>query len=169
MVRFIVLILATLSLSVAAEGTASERGDLTRLGEVRVVVEDSNSHMKEMGLTEEALKKEVVGLLLGKLPRVAIDNTAKSYVYVNVNVLYGTVESRKRYYFGNVMVQVKQPVINKNTGQEISAAVWGLSHVLTGPPNEASEHVFGSLNTILNKLAADWYQDNPVKHKDQGS
>ena len=125
--------------------------------------------MKEMGLTEEAIQKEVVGLLLGKLPRVAINNTAQPYVYVNVNVLYGTVESRKRYYFGNVMVQVKEMVINKNTGQEISAAVWGLSHVLTDPPNKASEHVFASLNTILNKLAADWNQDNPVKKENQGS
>ena len=161
MVRLTLLFFLTLLILSAPEGSAGEKGNLTQLREVRIVVEDSNSHMREMGLTGEAIKKQVVGLLLGKLPRVAINDSATPYVYVNVNVLYGTIESRKRYYFGNVNVQVKQPVIKKNTGQEITASVWGLSHVVTGPPNNASGHVWSSIETILKSLAADWYQDNP--------
>ena len=163
MVRLTLLFFLALLILSAPEGSAGEKGDLTQLREVRIVVEDSNSHMREMGLTGEAIKKHVLGLLLGKLPRVAINNSAKPYVYVNVNVLYGTMESRKRYYFGNVNVQVKQPVIKKNTGQEISASVWSISHVVTGPPKSALDHVRSSLETILTSLAADWYRDNPIK------
>ncbi len=163
MVRLTLLFFLALLILSAPEGSAGEKGDLTQLREVRIVVEDSNSHMREMGLTEGAIKKQVLGLLLGKLPRVAINDSVKPYVYVNVNVLYGTVESRKRYYFGNVTVQVKQPVIKKNTGQEISATVWQFSHVVTGPPNKASDHVRSSIETIFKSLAADWYQDNPTK------
>ncbi len=163
MVRLTLLFFLALLILSVPEGSAGEKGDLTQLREVRIVVEDSNSHMREMGLTGETIKKQVLALLLGKLPRVAINDSAKPYVYVNVNVLYGTIESRKRYYFGNVNVQVKQPVIKKNTGQEISASVWGLSHVVTGPPNKASDHVRSSIETILKSLAADWYQDNPIK------
>ncbi len=163
MVRLNLLFFLALLILSVPEGSAGEKGDLTQLREVRIVVEDSNSHMREMGLTGMAIKKQVLGLLLGKLPRVAINDSAKPYVYVNVNVLYGTIESRKRYYFGNVNVQVKQPVIKKNTGQEISASVWQLSHVVTGPPRKASDHVRSSIETILKSLAADWYQDNPIK------
>ncbi len=163
MVRLTLLFFLALIILSVPEGSAGEKGDLTQLREIRIVVEDSNSHMREMGLTEEAIKKHVLGLLLGKLPRVAINDSAKPFVYVNVNVLYGTMGNRRKYYFGNVNVQVKQPVIKKNTGEEISASVWGISHFLTGPPTRAPDHVRNSLKTIISGLAADWYQDNPVK------
>ena len=163
MVRLTLLFFLALIILSVPEGSAGEKGDLTQLREIRIVVEDSNSHMREMGLTEEAIKKHVLGLLLGKLPRVAINDSAKPFVYINVNVLYGTMGNRRKYYFGNVNVQIKQPVIKKNTGEEISASVWGISHVLTGPPTSAPDHVRNSLKTIISGLAADWYQDNPVK------
>jgi len=163
MVRLTILFFLALIILSVPEGSAGEKGDLSQLREIRIVVEDSNSHMREMGLTEEAIKKHVLGLLLGKLPRVAINDPAKPFVYVNVNVLYGTMGNRRKYYFGNVNVQVKQPVIKKNTGEEISASVWGISHVLTGPPTSAPDHVRNSLKTIISSLAADWYQDNPIK------
>ena len=163
MVRLTLLFFLALLILTVPEGSAGEKGDLTQLREIRIVVEDSNSHMREMGLTEEAIKKQVLGLLLGKLPRVAINDSAKPFVYVNVNVLYGTMGNRRKYYFGNVNVQVKQPVIKKNNGEEISASVWGISHVLTGPPTSAPDHVRSSLVTIISSLAADWYQDNPIK------
>ena len=163
MVRLTLLFFSALLILSVPEGSAGEKGDLTQLREVRIVVEDSNSHMREMGLTGEAIKKQVLDLLLGKLARVAINDSAKPYVYVNINVFYGTIESRKRYYFGNVNVQVKQPVIKKTTGKEIDATVWSISHVLTGPPKSALDHVRSSLETILTGLAADWYQDNPSK------
>ena len=163
MVRLTLLFFLALLILTVPDGSAGEKGDLTQLREIRIVVEDSNSHMREMGLTEESIKKQVLGLLLGKLPRVAINDSAKPFVYVNVNVLYGTMGNRRKYYFGNVNVQVKEPVIRINTGKEISASVWGISHVLTGPPSSAPDHVHNSLETIVNSLAADWYQDNPVK------
>ena len=163
MVRLTLLFFLALLILSVPEGSAGEKGNLTKLREVRIVVEDSNSHMREMGLTEDVLKKQVLALLLGKLPRVAVNDAAKPFVYVNVNVLYGTMGNRRKYYFGNVNVQVKQPVIKKNTGKEISASVWSISHVVTGPPTSAPDHVRSSLETILTSLAADWYQDNPIK------
>ncbi len=145
------------------EGHAGEKGNLIQLREVRIVVEDSNSHMKEMGLTEAALKNHVLALLLGKLPRVDVKDSAESFVYVNVNVLYGSMGNRRKYYFGNVNVQVKQPVVKNNTNEEIVASVWSISHVVTGPPTSAPAHVWSSLETMLTTLATDWYQDNPSK------
>ena len=98
MVRLTLLFFLALLILSAPEGSAGEKGNLTKLREVRIVVEDSNSHMREMGLTEDVLKKQVLALLLGKLPRVAVNDSAKPFVYVNVNVLYeiGRASCRER-------------------------------------------------------------------------
>jgi hypothetical protein len=158
--RLRTLVLVTLSVLVGAKGAAGQTGRLGGLDEIRVVVESLGESEDKTGLNRGNMTIHTLALLKDKVPRLIINGTAESFIYINTR-LANPAESGSNDYYGAVWIGVYRPVIIKKTGLPISAMVWYRARGVTGTVAGANTHIQQTLERILTQFATDWLKDNP--------
>lgn len=135
-----------------------EHDRLAELPEVRIVAEGLMGDIEKSGLNKESLTNHTLALLRKKLPRLVINKSAESFLYVNARL--SRLGEEKTVYYGAVWVGVYRPVIIKKTGKSISAMVWFRARSITGPLDDAVTHVRGNLDILITHFAAHWHRGN---------
>jgi hypothetical protein len=141
---------------------SSASGDISKLLEVRVEVGDLGRDEMTLGLNKKVIETHAIVTLLRKLPRVVVNESAKSVV--QIRTIFGTgkmVDGVEKWYFGAMMVSVVRPVTILKTGRSTKAIVWNRLYTLTGPLGTTAADVRRNLERLLTDFAADWYRDNP--------
>jgi len=160
MARLYLMLLFALLVLIVAGKSAGQYGELAKLSEVRIVVEDLESEEKELGLKEDDIKNHVFVFLRSKLPRLAVKESSP-YVYIRVTMRFSRQEGRKIGYFGAVQVMITRQVYIQKNSQATWATVWERLFIINGPLKEAVPAVRDTLDVLLTQFAADWYKDNP--------
>ncbi len=84
------LLFALLVLMVPVE-SAGQDGQLAKLSEVQIVVEDLRQGEKELGLREDDIKNYVFVFLRSKLPRLAVKDSVQPSVLIVINMTKGRI------------------------------------------------------------------------------
>ncbi len=162
MVRlFPIVIFALLVMVMPIEGSSAS-SDISKLLEVRVEVGDLGREEIRLGLDKKVIETHAIVTLLRKLPRVVVNESAKSVV--QIRTIFGTgkmVGGIEKWYFGAMLVSVVRPVTILTTGRSTNAIVWNRLYTLTGPLGATAADVRRNLDRLLTDFAADWYRDNP--------
>jgi len=157
------LLFALLVLMVPVESAAGS-GKLTGLREVRLEIKDLSRIEKELGLNEDSIKDHAFVLLRSKLPRLAVSESATSFVHVAPIIHFVTNQGGKKTgYYGFVLIRVFRRVMIVEIRKVTEVSVWEEIISIIGPlgSGHAATNVRESLNELLTNLAADWYRDNP--------
>ena len=86
MARLYTMLLFALLVLVMPVESAGQNGQLARLSEVDILVEQIRSEGKELGLNRDDIKNHVFVFLRSKLPGLAVKENVLPYIYINVNV-----------------------------------------------------------------------------------
>ena len=162
MVRLYPIVFFALLVMVMPKEGSSASGDISKLLEVRVEVGDLGRDEMTLGLNKKVIETHAIVTLLRKLPRVVVNESAKSVV--QIRTIFGTgkmVDGVEKWYFGAMMVSVVRPVTILKTGRSTKAIVWNRLYTLTGPLGTTAADVRRNLERLLTDFAADWYRDNP--------
>lgn len=162
MVRLYPIVFFALLVMVMPKEGSSASGDISKLLEVRVEVGDLGRDEMTLGLNKKVIETHAIVTLLRKLPRVVVNESAKSVV--QIRTIFGTgkmVGGVEKWYFGAMMVSVVRPVTILKTGRSTKAIVWNRLYTLTGPLGTTAADVRRNLERLLTDFAADWYRDNP--------
>ena len=162
MVRLYPIVFFALLVMVMPKEGSSASGDISKLLEVRVEVGDLGRDEMTLGLNKKVIETHAIVTLLRKLPRVVVNESAKSIV--QIRTIFGTgkmVGGVEKWYFGAMMVSVVRPVTILKTGRSTKAIVWNRLYTLTGPLGTTAADVRRNLERLLTDFAADWYRDNP--------
>jgi len=130
------LFFALLLLVVPVE-SAGQNGELAKLTEVKIVVEDLSLDARMLALNEYEIKNQVVVFLQSKLPRLKVNESAEDSIYVNAHLEIDTTEGVKADFFGAIMVKVWRRVFIFKPEKITSAIVYNTWAILTGPLNDA--------------------------------
>jgi len=153
--------LVALSILAGANSASGQAGRLAGLDEIRVVVESLSGVEDKTGLNRGDMTIHTLALLKDKAPRLVINGTAESFIYVNTRLAINPVNSGKNDYYGAVWIGVYRPVIIKKTGLAISAMVWYRARGVTGTVDGANAYIQQTLDRILTQFATEWSGDNP--------
>lgn len=162
MVRLFPTLFFVLLVMVMPKEGSSAAGDISKLLEVRVEVGDLGRDEMKLGLNKKVIETHTIVTLLRKLPRVVVNESAKSVV--QIRTIFGTgkmVGGVEKWYFGTIMVSVVRPVTILKTGRSTNAIVWNRLYTLTGPLGATAADVRRNLERLLTDFTADWYRDNP--------
>ncbi len=162
MVRLYPIVFFALLVMVMPKEGSSASGDISKLLEVRVEVGDLGEDERKLGLNKKVIETHAIVTLLRKLPRVVVNESAKSVV--QIRTIFGTgkmVDGLEKWYFGAMIDSVVRPVTILKTGRSTKAIVWNRLYTLTGPLGTTAADVRRNLERLLTDFAADWYRDNP--------
>jgi hypothetical protein len=145
-------------------GPCSSAQEFKGLNQVRIVIEELNQDAKITGLSRETLESIVLVALKRDLPRLRTDNSARSYVYVNVTV--GDPGAGQSIAF--VSVELHRPVKvirddDSETEMVFGTTVWKKGDLLFGPSYEMASRVSDKIGEEITQLAADYYRQNTDK------
>ena len=163
MVRLGAVICALVLVIASAEESAGQTGRLTGLEEIRVVVESLGAMEDKTGLKQGDLTIHVLTVLRNRLPRLVINGTADSFLWVNARLAMSETGGRSNYYYGAIWVGLFRPVVIKKTGLPINAMVWYRASGVEGALEGANGHVRQTLNQIFAHFTTEWMRDNPER------
>jgi len=138
------------------------KGNLAKLSQVKVLVQELSQEAKDAELTDEDLKTHALSILKSKLPKLLVSDTANEFIAIRIN--FGKLSrpgGEKPDYFSGVDVELWRLVRIRSTGKDTVAMVWGDGHILKGPLPKALTSIRDSLTILLSELADDWMADNP--------
>ena len=159
--RWGIVFLIALSVLVASRESAGQGGRLAGLEEIRVVVESLGSIEDKTNLKRGDLTIHTLALIKEKVPRLEINGSAKSIIYINARLALSQGRGKTNHYFGAVWVGVYRPVIIKKTGRSVNAMVWYRARGVEGVLGGARDYVQQTLERILIAFATEWSGDNP--------
>ncbi len=152
---------ALLVMVMPIEGSPAS-GDISNLLEVRVEVGDLGREETRLGLNKKVIETHAIVTLLRKLPRVVVNESAKSIVQIRTIFGTGKMEGGiEKWYFGAMLLSVVRPVTILKTGRSTNAIVWNRLYTLTGPLGATAADVRRNLERLLTDFATDWYRGNP--------
>ena len=105
-----------------------QNGQLAELNDVKVAVEYLPGKLERLGLRRQAITDHAFVILRSKLPRLTVNNSASSIVYININLELGSTTRRVEIdYFGAIEVSVMRTVRIIKTNGVTYADLWGRS------------------------------------------
>jgi len=134
---------------------------VSELSCVRLVVEDLDEDAAHYGITQDGLKTALLVALRSKLPRLKIDDatSCRPSIYVNVSFIETHSNGRVTGWAAVVRLQLLQLVNVLENGAQTSAPVWqDLGTLGVGPPESAKSWVLGTLDDLITKFAAAYYE-----------
>ena len=156
------LLFALLVLVVPVESEGQFAGNLAKLTEVAIIIEDLNSEAKQLGLSKDNTRNHVLLFLRTKLPRLKVKDKTTAFIYVNIILNFlKTTRSEKSGFYGTVIVHVARHATISKTKMKVFATVWESAGTLSGPTRNANRKFKKVLDLSLTKFTANWYRDNP--------
>ena len=157
---YTMLLFALLVLVVPVE-SAAQNGQLAKLSEVMIIVENINDS-KKLGVYEDDIENHVFVFLRSKLPRLKVQLSALSSLAITVSLSNVHDKSGRTIgYSGYVFLRAIRRATIIETKKNISTIVVALVLSFNGPLRNASTRVKETLDRLLTDFAAEWYRDNP--------
>ncbi len=141
----------------------SNAQELKDLRQVQIIIENLKSERsKAIGLSEETLEAQTLVALKRDMPRLEVNKTAASYIYVNIIA----AESRAEYVAVCLSIEVKRPVkiMGDDYHSEIGstlATVWDTAFLLGGGKEDMASRIREKISNLITDLAAAYYRENP--------
>jgi hypothetical protein len=139
----------------------SSAQELKDLRQVHITVETINKEeQKSIGLSEEAVESQTLVALKRDMPKLDVNKTAPSSVYVNIN----TIELTNALVV-DLSIKLRRPArVLRDDSSEIGttfATVWGRSVLLTGGQQDMASRIREEISEMITELAAAYYGENP--------
>jgi hypothetical protein len=153
--------------SLQCESQETKVAPLTRLRQTSILIEDLTADGKTIGLSEKSLESQMLVGLRRDIPRLAVRENARPYLYLNVNVGRLTIDGGREIGFSAcVSLQMVRPVwIQEDVGfDEVTftmATVWDKATHVAGTRRDIRQLVKESIDEALTQFAADYYRQNP--------
>jgi hypothetical protein len=151
-----------LALSVLCTGKSNAQHTVDKLKELKqvsVVIEELDERGKKIGLTDESLNSQALVAVKRDMPRIAVTESAISWLYVRVTVINANASVA-----ASVTVQLHRPVtILTDDGAPLgiaTATVWDREVVLAGSNGDMSSRVLEEVSRRITELAAAYYKAN---------
>ena len=138
--------------------------NLKNLHELDIVVGGLREEAgRNLGLTKESMKDQVLVALKRDIPNVSIEKPSLSWVSLRVTCLPASIQSRVLGYACSVEMSLKRNVFlpGVSTAMPIIADVWEDSQLLLDSSGNMASQVRESIDEEITKLAAEYYKDNP--------
>ena len=140
---------------------------LTRLRQTSIMVATLNANAKTLGLSIKSLESQMLVGLRRDIPKLAVRESARPSLYLNVNVVRDiTVGGRDLGFSAMVRLAMVRPVMileDVGGGEVIftMAAVWSRGYLMGGPRSSIRQQVKDEIGEKLTEFAADYYRQNP--------
>ncbi len=152
---------------VQCEPQETEVGPLTSLRQTSILVAPLHVDAKAVGLSINSLESQMLVGLRRNIPRLAVRESARPYLYLVVTVAgETTVGGRERAFSAFVSLEMVRPVtiledvgVGKVTFK--MATVWDQGYLLGGPRTGMRQQVKEIIEEKLTEFAADYYRQNP--------
>ena len=140
-------------------------GPLTSLRQTSIMVA-LNADTKALGFSRKSLESQMLVGLRRDIPRLAIRESARPFLYLIVNVGRLTSGTQERGFAACVSLEMKRPVTILEDGGigEVTfalATVWDRGTLLGGSRRDMRQQVKDSIDELLTEFAADYYRQNP--------
>ena len=152
---------------VQCEPQETKAAPLKSLGQTSILVETLTADGKTIGLSKKSLKSQMLVGLRRDIPRLAVRENARPYLYLNVNLGRLTTGGGRALGFSAcVSLQMMRPVwIQEDVGfDEVTftmATVWDKATHVAGTRRDIRQLVKDSIDEALTLFAADYYRQNP--------
>lgn len=154
--------------SLQCEPQETKVGPLTRLRQISILVESLTADAKTLGLSKESLESQMLVGLRRDIPRLAVHESARPYLYLNVTVLRATTMEGGEFGFSAyVFLMMLRPVTIEEDDVGVGevtfamAAVWHTAVLMFGTRSSIRQQVRDNLDEKLTDFAADYYRQNP--------
>ena len=153
--------------SLQCEPQATKVGPLTRLRQTSIVAESLDADAKTLGLSKKSLESQMFVGLRRDIPRLAVRESARPFLYLQVTVVRRTTVGGQEHGFSAfVNLRMERPVtIQEDVGvDEVTftmATVWDRGELLSGSRRSIRQLVKDSIDEKLTEFAADYYRQNP--------
>ena len=140
MIRLYLPFFLALFILVVPKESEGQNGQLTQINSVKIVVR-LYGESKDMGLTEDGIKDQILVLLRSKLPRLPVNKSALYGLLVTVQFTHVTRGGEKTdIFYGHIFVAVNGKVTQLMTNKLVNADLWSMPGSLSGPVNRSSAH-----------------------------
>ena len=136
--------------------THSEGASMRGLSPIMVLVEKLPAAAAPCGLTEDALRTAAeLPLSQSDIRVVKSTDTAKGYLYVQVNVLLA-----ENMCAANIYVSFRTSSVIESNQQLTVASIWNENIISAAWPNGAPQEITLAVENLTKKFIADWAKDN---------
>ncbi len=140
---------------------------LKGLRQTSILVESLPPDAKALGLSIKSLESQMLVGLRRDIPRLAVRESPRTYLYLQVTVLRATtVGGRELGFSAFVSLGMSRPaMLLEDVGfGEVTfamATVWEIGTVLSGSRTSIRQQVKDEIDELLTEFAADYYRQNP--------
>ncbi len=126
---------------------------------VAIEVEEVGQEGEEIGLTKPLLESYVRMGAKAKLPRLRVDASCQSYLYLNLNMIKGdSVRGPERVYYGAMRLELRRLGTAAESKETGIMTVWDRGVLLTGLKESFRGTAIDQVEDLMSLFAAGYHE-----------